>query len=132
MCYFLYGAVDKSIDREDYEAIAKTSIYRFNIGTKHDVKNCILNKTFEFHVTGRMCDCDFPVGNQCTDYPELKELAALMEKLRDAKDAKYLYLSKSWIGRRNKSEEHVRLSEVETMPFLATMKKECLYQIDLR
>lgn len=132
MCYFLYGAVDKSIDREDYESAAKTSVYKLNIGTKHDVKNCILNKTFKFHVTGRMCDCDFPVGSQCTDSPELKELGALILKLKEAKDAKYIYLSKSWIGKRNKKEKHIRLSDVEILPFLATMEKECLYQIDLQ
>ena len=130
MCYILYGAVDKSINPDDYENAIKNSPYRFNIGTKHDVKMCAVNDSYEFTVTGRCCDCDFPVGENNVEAAELKDLALLIDKLKSSRGAKCLYISKTWAGTRNKSEKTVNIAEIDVIPFLAHMEKSCLYRID--
>lgn len=60
MCYILYGSMNRSVNPDDYERAIKKSEYTFPIGTKHDVKMCIVNNSDEYRVTNWVCDCSFP------------------------------------------------------------------------
>lgn len=131
MCYILYGATDKAIDPTDYEAAVRKSAYKFSIGTKHDVKMCIVNDSYEYRVTDWVCDCDFPVGKKDEGAKQLIELAELINNLKNAKNSKCIYISKTWVGGRNKTEKSINLNEVDIVPFLANMDLDCLYKIDL-
>ncbi len=130
MCYILYGVVDKDINHDDYEIASKSSPYNFKIGTRHDVKEDISNNSYEYRITDWVCDCEFPVGLKNADSIHLVELAALINKLKEARDSKYIYISKTWAGKRNKSEKNVHIDEIDTVSFLANMELNCLYRID--
>ena len=130
MCYIIFGAINKEINHEDYENALKGSKYTFKIGTKHNVKMCAVNNTYEYRVTDWVCDCEFPVGNKDEGSVELKELADLINKLRDARNSKFIYISKNWAGKRNKSEKNIHINDIEIIPFLANMESNCLYKID--
>ena len=130
MCYILYGATDKSINKDDYESALKKSQYRFNIGTKHDVKMCIVNDSYEYRVTNWSCDCDFPVGKSDESAKELIDLASLITALKNARDSKCIDISKTWAGTRNKSEKILFIEDIELVPFLANLEVDCLYRID--
>ena len=131
MCYILYGAIDKSIDRSDYEAALHKSPYKFNIGTKHDVKMCIINDSYEYRVTDWVCDCEFPVGEKDESAKPLVDLAALINKLKNSRESKYIYISKTWSGRKIKNEKNIHIDDIDIISFLAHMDKNCLYRIDL-
>ena len=131
MCYILYGATDKSIDRNDYEVALQKSPYKFNLGTKHDVKMCIVNDSYEYRVTNWVCDCDFPVGEKDEGAKPLVELAALIDELRKSRNSKCIYLSKTWAGRKNKVEKNIHINDINIISFLANMDLDCLYRIDL-
>ena len=105
MCYILYGAMDRSVNIRDYDRASQRHTYRFPLGTRHDVKMCILNNGDAFRVTDWICDCDFPVGKGDEHAPELKDLAGLILELKQTRDAKCLYLTKVWNGKRNGKEK---------------------------
>lgn len=132
MCYILYGATDKAIDRVDYENALKKSPYRLSIGTKHDVKMCIINDSYEFRVTDWVCDCDFPVGKGDQGAKPIADLARLICDLKNARNSKCIYIIKAWAGKRYKSEKRVHVNDIDIISFLASMETDCLYQIDLR
>ena len=131
MCYFLYGAIDKSVDSDEYALASKGSPYKFARGTKHDLKMCIIENTPTYFVTNWACDCDFPVGMKDESREELVSLAALINRLKCVKGAGSIYISKTWIGQRNKSEKTVHINDIEIIPFLANMDLDCLYLIKL-
>lgn len=131
MCYFVYGAMDKAVNLKDYECVKKKHDFVFNIGTKHDIKMSIVNESHDYRVTQWVCDCDFPLGSKNREAEEINELQALIEELRTVSDAKCLYLSKTWIGTKNKKEETIHLDDVDIKDFLANMETDCLYRIDL-
>ncbi len=130
MCYILYGATDKSIDQADYELASEKSPYKFRIGTKHDVKMCIVNDSYEYRVTDWVCDCEFPLGEKDESAKELLDLAMLINELKNARNSKCIYISKTWAGRRNKTEKSVHISDIDIVSFLANMDLDCLYRID--
>ena len=131
MCCILYGAMDRSVNIRDYDRASQRHIYRFPLGTRHDVKMCILNNGDAFRVTDWICDCDFPVGKGDEHAPELKDLAGLILELKQTRDAKCLYLTKVWNGKRNGKEVTVHVDDMDLIPFLANMEENCLYRIDL-
>ena len=132
MCYILYGATDKAINNDDYENASRKSHYKLSIGTKHDVKMCIINDSYEFRVTDWVCDCDFPVGKGDENAEQLVDLAGLICDLKNARDSKCIYIVKAWAGKRYKSEKRVHINDIDIISFLASMETDCLYQIDLR
>ena len=131
MCYILYGAMDRSVNVRDYEQVSQRHTYRFSLGTRHDVKMCIVNSGDAFRVTDWICDCDFPVGKGDENAPELKELAGLILDLKRTRDAKCLYLAKAWNGKRHRNEVTVHVDDIDLIPFLANMEENCLYRLDL-
>ena len=62
MCYILYGAVNKEINRENYERVTAKYPYHIRPGTRHDVKMCLLKDDYTYRVTDWVCDCKFPLG----------------------------------------------------------------------
>ncbi len=131
MCYILYGATDKAINTEDYTRASQKSPYKFTLGTKHDVKMCIINDSYEYRVTNLVCDCDFPVGEGNEEAKELIELASLIIDLKNARNSKCIYISKTWTGKKNKTEKTVHIDDINIVSFLANMELNCLYRIDL-
>ena len=100
MCYILYGAVNKEINRENYERVTAKYPYHIRPGTRHDVKMCLLKDDYTYRVTDWVCDCKFPLGMKDPKKPELKLLAQYIEELKTVPHAKYVYLCISWNGRR--------------------------------
>ena len=130
MCYILYGATDKAIDQDDYKAALKKSHYKFCIGTKHDIKMCIVNDSYEYRVSDWVCDCEFPVGKKDVSAEPLIELAMLINELKNARNSKCIYISKTWAGRKNKTEKNIHINDIDIVSFLANMDLDCLYRID--
>ncbi len=131
MCYILYGATDKSINPDDYKSALQKSPYNFSIGTKHDIKMCIVNASYEYRVTDWVCDCDFPVGKNDESEKPLVELAELINELKNARNSTSIYITKSWAGKKHKSEKCININDVDIVSFLANMELDCLYRIDL-
>ncbi|MBR0224622.1 MAG: hypothetical protein IJL92_01060 [Thermoguttaceae bacterium] len=77
------------------------------------------------------CDCDSPFGGGKADDEELLELSRLIHALRAARNAKRVYLCRTWIGTQNKTEERVHIDDVDLPSFLAAAESDCLYRIDL-
>ena len=62
---------------------------------------------------------------------ELSALSQLIHSLRSARNAKRVYLCRTWIGTQNTSEVRVHIDDVDLPSFLSFAKTDCLYQIDL-
>lgn len=130
MCYILYGSMDKSVNSDDYNKALKKSKYKLAIGTRHDVKMCIVNDTGNYRITNWVCDCDFPVGKHNKDATEIKDLASLINDLKDCENSKYMYIALAWTGKTVKAEKILNINEIDIISFLADMESDCLYRID--
>lgn len=131
MCYYLYGAVNKGVDRSDWEEVTSGKNYCFNIGTKHDVKMSVQDVALDYRITSGMCDCETALGLGEKDHEEIAELASLLEEMRLIRDVECVYLCKTWQGKRNKKEETYHIEDIDLPAFLADMEENCLYRIDL-
>jgi hypothetical protein len=131
MCYFLHGAVNKEANEKDLAEITKDNYYHFNIGTKHDVKNSVLEAPGDFRITSGMCDCGTALGAHDKSHEEISELCALLNDMRLVRGIKCVYLSKNWAGKINKAEECVHIDDADIAELLAEMKENCIYRIDL-
>lgn len=131
MCYFAYSAVNPKVNSGDLERLTRDSGYFFRPGTRHDIKMAVAEESGDFRLTDWCCDCDFPLGEGNAQAPELLELAAQLQKLRSVRGIKFVYLCKTWTGDRNKKEETVHIDDLNLPAFLAGMKTETLYRIDL-
>ncbi len=58
-------------------------------------------------------------------------LVAMITDIKNARDSKCIYISKTWAGKKAKIEKTVRFDDLEIISFLATMELDCLYRIDL-
>lgn len=133
MCYFIHGAVYGDIDANEYEKVAVKHEYRFNIGTKHDVKNDTRKRSgFDYCVTNDMCDCESAVAAKDPTNPELQKYEALLEDIKKVQGIKHIYLCKTWAGKSVKKEETVRLDDINLSDFLANADEGCLYTIDMQ
>ena len=47
------------------------------------------------------------------------------------RDIKCVYISKNWVGKINKMEEHYHIDDIDIAEFLSNIKDNCLYRIDL-
>ena len=131
MCYFLYGAVNKGVNQEDYDEISKEYSYHFQIGTKHDVKMSMLENADDFRITDGSCDCDTALGRHQSNHEDITELCHLLNDMRLIRDINCVYISKNWVGRTNKREECYHIDDIDLAEFLADIKENCLYRIDL-
>lgn len=96
MCYFLYGAVNKGVDGNDYAAAIKDAGYQFNIGSKHDVKLTVGGRTQGYRITEAPCDCGTAVGAGNPEHVEVAELQSVLLKLKSERGIRCVYLSKNW------------------------------------
>lgn len=131
MCYFLYGAVNEGINKNDYEKYACHWSFRFAPGTRHQVKACIDSGGQEFRLTDRHCDCDTAIGSGRAEERELLELVAMIGELRKMRGVKRLYLCKNWMGKRTREEKSVHVEDISLRTLLAELKESCLYSIEL-
>ena len=131
MCYLLYGAINEDVSPLDYERLSATSRFSIRPGTKEELRRSIEREKYDFRVTSRLCDCDSPFGGGKADDEELLELSQLIHALRAARNAKRVYLCRTWVGTQNQSEERVHIDDVDLPSFLASAKSDCLYRIDL-
>ena len=131
MCYFLYGAINKDASIPAVDAICAQTAYRFHVGTKHDVKSCVVQNgdSDSFRITDWVCDCTFPMCMEDPHAQELQVLANLIAALRDVPNAQTIYLCKTWAGKRNKKERSVRLDDIDLCAFLANAQVNTLYCI---
>lgn len=132
MCYILYGATDETVSFEDYSKALEKSKYKLAIGTKHNVKMCIVNDLGDYSMTNRQCDCDFPTGKHDENATEIQELASLINELKNTKAVKHIYIALAWAGRKVKNEKSISINDISLSAFLANMEKDCLYTIDLQ
>ena len=131
MCYFLYGAVNEGINQKDYEEISQGNSYHFNIGTKHDVKMSVLENRDDHRLTKGCCDCGSAIGGKNPEHEDITELCNLLNDMRLIDHIQYVYMSINWVGRINKREEHYHIDDINLAEFLANIKENCLYRIDL-
>ncbi|MBQ7799536.1 MAG: hypothetical protein IJ370_03495 [Oscillospiraceae bacterium] len=131
MCYYLYGATDTRVNVEDHERYFKNSKYKFNIGTKDDVNKCVSESKNDYRITDEYCDCETALGDGKTSKKELKEYKELLLGLRNLRDIQCVYLSKNWDGEVNEDEKTVHIDEIDVVDFLANIKDNCLYKIEL-
>ena len=131
MCYMLYGAINREVSPLDYARLSAGSPYTIRPGTKQALARCIAREDGSFRVTTHPCDCDFPLGAANPDAEPLTQLAQLILALRGARNAKCVYLCKTWTGTENESEQTVHVDDIDLPSFLADAKTDCLYRIDL-
>ena len=131
MCYMLYGAINQEISPLDHARAGAGSPFTIRPGTRQALELSISRDDGSFRVTAHPCDCDFPFGGAKPDAEELIRLAQLIRALRSARNAKCIYLCKTWTGTQNKSEETVHIDDIDLPRFLADAKTDCLYRIDL-
>ena len=125
MCYMLYCAVNKEISPMDCAKLPVESRFTIRPGTKQELGLSIERDEADFRLTTRPCDCDFPLGAGNPEAEDLKELSKLLHALRNARNAKSVWLCKTWAGTRNKSEETVHIDDVDLPRFLAAAKTDC-------
>ena len=131
MCYYAYSAVNPEINTADHERLLRGSSFFFRPGTKHDIKMAVAKETDDYRLTDWYCDCDLGLCEGGAQVPELREIAECLRNLQKARNAKCVYLCKTWTGDRNKKEETVHIEDLDLTEFLASMKTETLYRIDL-
>lgn len=131
MCYIAYSAVNPEVHPGDLAKLNKKGDYFFQPGTKHDIKMAVVEENEDFRLTDWCCDCDFPLCEGDSGAPELRKLAAELEKLRAVRGIRCVYLCKTWTGDRNKKEETVHIDDLDLPAFLAGMRTGTLYRIDL-
>ncbi len=131
MCYFLYGAINGGINTDDYDSIIKNSTYHFNTGNHKNVNACVENHGNNYRITRNYCDCDTPIGNAHKNKTELKEFADLLIELKHVRGIKHIMFSKNWYGDINKEQQTLHVDDIDVLDFLANVKDNCLYKIEL-
>lgn len=93
--------------------------------------SCIGNDQFNIGCTGQTVYVYDKAGKELARFKELIELSRQIHALRSARNAKRVWLCKTWAVTRNKSEETVHIDDVDLPRFLAAAGTDCLYRIDL-
>ena len=131
MCYFLYGAINEETNRDDYEKITKNSEYHFNFGDVSCVNECVKNCDSSYRITSDHCDCNTAIGQKHTNKKELENLRGLLLNLQDAREIKYVLISKNWWQETNDKEQTAHIQDIDILHFLANMEENCLYKLEL-
>ena len=136
MCYYLYGALFGDIPKEEYDHISSRHECKIARGTRHDVKNAVKAAAErvqdDYRITDNVCDCGSPIGGGDPNAPELQDIRSLIEELALLPGAKQINLCITWTGKQNKREVQVDLSELDLGDFLANVKGNTLYSINLK
>ena len=131
MCYFLYGAINDGINKDDYEKITKDAEYHFNSGDVNSVNKCVAICGDSYRITLNHCDCDTAIGQKHTNKKELEELRDLLLNLQNVRGIKYVLISKNWWEETNNKQETVHIQDIDILHFLANMEDNCLYKLEL-
>ena len=131
VCYFVYGALYGDIDENAYKTIENKHEFKIHCGTKHSVKNSVLEVSDDYRITDWCCDCDFALGRKDINAEEIKKLEALFNEIKEIGGAKHIYLCKTWTGKRNKGEIKLRLDDIDIKSVLANFKENCLYTFEV-
>lgn len=127
MCYYIYGALFGDIDLNNYQALENNYEMKIRLGTKHDVKMSVQHVDCDYRVTEGCCDCESDLGKGDIDAEEVKQCADLLNDIKNIKGAEYIYLCKTWAGKNNKKEKHMKLGEINIQEVLANFEENCLY-----
>ena len=136
MCYFLYGSLYGDVSESEYAEVSeKYGFIKISPGTKHDVKNAVKDAAEsvrnEYRITEGVCDCASPVGRHDPADPEIIELSNLIKDLSALPGAKQINICKTWTGKQNKKEIKLKLSETDLPTFLADLKENTLYCLNV-
>ncbi len=131
MCYFLYGAINSGINKNDYEKIIKDTAYYFPFGDANSVNEGAASCDSSYRITFHHCDCDTAIGQKDTNQRELEELRVLLLRLQGVRGIKYVFISKNWWKESNHKQETVHIQDIDILHFLANMEENCLYKFEL-
>jgi len=135
MCYFLYGSLYGDVSESEYVNIKNKYSLKISLGTKHDVKNAVKAAAElvqdDYRITDLICDCDSPVGRHDPEDPTITELSNLITDLSALPGAEQIIICKTWTGKQNKKEIKLKLSETDLPTFLADLKENTLYCLDV-
>lgn len=136
MCYFLYGALLGDVPKEEHDTVSSRHECRLARGTRHDVKNAVKAAAEcvqdDYRITDNVCDCGSSIGGGDPNAPELQDIRSLIEELALLPGAKQINLCITWTGKQNKREVQVDLGELDLGDFLANVKENTLYTINLK
>lgn len=131
MCYYIYGALYGDVDKDEYQALEHKYAYKLRCGTKHNVKLSVQENSDEYRVTNWCCDCDSSLGKKDPGADQIKELETLFLDIKCIKGAEYIYLCKTWSGRRNKQEITLKLADIDLKKVLAELHENYLYTFEI-
>ena len=142
MCYFLYGGINEGVDTKELEKAESNSGYRFSVVSEESIKRFIRIGYGGYEITpGCHCNCGTAVGSREElekeskwgeeQEKELEELAGHIRLLRTVKNAKHIYISKSWIDDETHKECTLHIEDVDLAQFLGDIEERCLYKIQL-
>ena len=131
MCWFLHGALRGDVDENALDAINQKHLCHIVRGTRHDVKNAVVNDTWNCRVTESCCDCGSPIGGGDPADELVADLASLISEAAALPGAETLSICMAWVGKRCRHEQTVSLSELELRQWLADFPYGTLYTLDL-
>ena len=135
MCFFLYGSLYGNVSESEYVDVKNKYGVKISLGTKHDIKNAVKAAAEfvqdDYRITDWACDCDSPVGQHDPTDPTIIELSNLITDLSVLPGAKQINICKTWTGQQNKKEIKMKLSDTDLPMFLADLKENILYSLDI-
>lgn len=135
MCYFLYGALWGDVSELEYVTVKNKYGLKISLGTKHDVKNAVKAAAEfvrdDYRVTDWVCDCNSPIGGHDPKDPTVIELSNLITELSALPGAKQINICLTWTGKQNKKEIKLELRETDIPTFLADLKGNTLYCLNI-
>ncbi len=135
MCFFLYGSLYGDVSESEYADVKNKYDVKISLGTKHDVKNAVKAAAEfvqgDYRITDWICDCNSPVGGHDPTDPTIIELSNLITDLSVLPGAKQINICKTWTGKQNKREIKMKLSDTDIPMFLAELKENTLYSLDI-
>jgi hypothetical protein len=131
MCYFLYGGINEDANAADLKTVKNSSAFAFRPATHDEITNCIATGNGRFRLTHSNCDCDTAVGSGNATAQELKNVSGYIHNLRAVRNARHIYLAKNFTNEKMESEQTCHVDEIDLAEWLAHIKNNCLYKIQL-
>ena len=132
MCWILHGALRGDVDESALNAINQKHLCHIVKGSRHDVKNAVVNDTWDCRVTDGQCDCGSPIGGGDPADELVADLAGLISEAAALPGAQTLSICMAWAGKRCKQERTVALSALELPQWLADFPYGTLFTLELQ
>jgi hypothetical protein len=132
MCYFIHAALLGEVKDTDLNAINSKHKLHISKGTKHELKEALLNANWNFRVTDDLCDCKSEIGGGDPSSAQVCELASIIAEISSLPEAKRLSLCKAWAGKSCKSEHSFKLSEIKLNDLISAIEPDTLYTLMLK